>query len=179
MRLEFALACAATLVMSAPVVAGDFTLTSTDISEGAQLSAAQVFGGFGCSGGNVSPQLAWSDAPEGTKSFALTAYDPDAPTGSGWWHWSVVNIPASVSEFPSGISGALDNGALELVNDYGATGFGGACPPAGEVHRYVFTIHALGVEVLDIPETASNALAGFMINANTLGRTQITAVYTR
>ena len=162
-------------------VAQDFKLHSEDIAEGQQLSTAHVFQGFGCEGGNVSPQLSWTDAPEGTKSFAITVYDPDAPTGSGWWHWNVVNIPASVNSLPRGIGTdhPLPNGAIVLTNDYGVSGFGGACPPPGEVHRYKFTVYALGVEQLDLPDNASNALTGFMTRANTISSATITAIYTR
>lgn len=161
--------------------AEEFRLTSSTIAEGIQMSAAQVFAGFGCDGGNRSPQLSWSGAPEGTRSFALTAYDPDAPTGSGWWHWAVLNIPATATVIEEGASGtdAMPAGALEMVNDYGVTSFGGACPPPGEVHRYIFTIYALPVETLDLPVGASNALAGFMINGSKLASARITAVYTR
>lgn len=179
MRIINALACAGVALSAMPAWAQDFTLSSTSVAEGVQLSGDQVFMGFGCEGGNTSPHLAWSGAPEGTKSFAVTAYDPDAPTGSGWWHWNVVNIPVATTELPSGISGSLAGGPVELTNDYGVAGFGGACPPAGEVHRYIFTVHALAVETLDLPAHASNALAGFMINANELGQAQITATYTR
>ena len=174
--LSLVSALAFSCALAAPVHAQGFTLTSTAIAEGQQLDAAQVFEGFGCEGGNTAPDLAWSGAPEGTKSFAVTVYDPDAPTGSGWWHWFAFNIPASVTELPAG--GTMPEGAIELTNDYGATGFGGACPPPGEVHRYQFTVHALGT-VLDIDASASNALAGFMVNANSLGTATITAVYTR
>ncbi|GAB3452723.1 YbhB/YbcL family Raf kinase inhibitor-like protein [Insolitispirillum peregrinum] len=167
--------------LATPAIAQDFKLTSPSVAEGAPLSPAQVFKGFGCDGGNTSPHLSWSNAPTGTKSFAVTAYDPDAPTGSGWWHWNVVNIPATVSELAAGASGsqAVPAGASELKNDYGVAGFGGACPPPGEVHRYVFTVYALGVEKLDLPQDASNALAGFMVRANSIGKASITAVYTR
>lgn len=163
------------------VAAQDFRLSSPSIAEGVHLPLAQVFKGFGCLGENLSPQLAWSGAPKETKSFAITAYDPDAPTGSGWWHWTIVNIPARVSALPAGASGtgAMPTGSMELRNDYGQPGFGGACPPPGEVHRYVFTIFALGVEKLELPETASNALAGYMIRANALRQASITAVYKR
>ncbi|OBZ92810.1 kinase inhibitor [Pararhizobium polonicum] len=171
------LACAMTTAASAQ----DFQLSSTSISEGAQLASSYVFAGFGCEGGNQSPQLSWSGAPEGTKSFAITAYDPDAPTGSGWWHWNTVNIPASVNSVELGASGtgAMPTGAVEITNDYGSAGFGGACPPPGEVHRYIFTVHALAVERLELPATPSNALVGFMIHANTIQKAQITAVYNR
>lgn len=167
--------------ISTSATAQDFRLTSASVAEGAKLAAAQVFKGFGCDGSNRSPDLSWSNAPTGTKSFAITAYDPDAPTGSGWWHWNVVNIPANVSDIKVGASGtaAMPGGSVEIRNDYGAAGFGGACPPPGEVHRYIFTVHALGVEKLDLPKDASNALAGFMIRANTIGNASITAVYNR
>ncbi len=151
-------------------------LTSTTIAEGAKLDAAQVFQGFGCEGGNLAPDLTWAGAPEGTESFAVTVYDPDAPTGSGWWHWFAFNIPADVNTLLAGA--AMPDGAVELKNDYGATGFGGACPPPGEVHRYQFTVHALGT-TLQIDESVSNALAGYMVNANSIASSTITAVYTR
>lgn len=151
-------------------------LFSPDIAEGQQLADKYVFQGFGCEGGNIAPSLSWTGAPEGTKSFAVTVYDPDAPTGSGWWHWFVFNIPADVTDLPSGAELAAN--AVELKNDYGASGFGGACPPPGEVHRYQFTLHALGAK-LEIDGSVSNALAGFMVNANSLASSTITAVYTR
>ena len=164
-----------------PVFAQEFSVTSTTIAEGEKLPNAHVFEGFGCEGENRSPQLTWFGAPEGTKSFAITAYDPDAPTGSGWWHWNVVNIPASTSSIAqdASASGNLPTEALEIRNDYGLVGFGGACPPPGEVHRYIFTVYALGTERLELPENPSNALAGFMIRSNMLDSTSITAVYHR
>ncbi|WP_299948756.1 YbhB/YbcL family Raf kinase inhibitor-like protein [uncultured Ruegeria sp.] len=162
--------------LTSPVVADTFRLTSPHIAEGTQLDAAQVFQGFGCEGRNIAPTLTWSGAPEGTESFAVTVYDPDAPTGSGWWHWFAFNIPADVNELPSGA--AVPAGAVELTNDYGAEGFGGACPPPGEVHRYNFTVHALGT-TLELDDSVSNALAGFMVNANSLASSTITAVYNR
>lgn len=153
-----------------------FTLSSPDIADGQQLSLAQVFNGFGCEGGNTAPTLSWSHAPEGTKSFAVTVYDPAAPTGSGWWHWFAFNIPADVTELKAGA--ALPAGTVELSNDFGAKGFGGACPPPGRVHLYQFTIHALPV-ALDLNGEVSNALAGFMVNANSIASASITAVYNR
>ncbi|MDR6104561.1 Raf kinase inhibitor-like YbhB/YbcL family protein [Agrobacterium larrymoorei] len=169
------------LLTTTTASAADFKLSSTSIAEGQQLASTFVFKGFGCEGENQSPQLSWSGAPAGTKSFAITAYDPDAPTGSGWWHWNVVNIPASQTALEPDASGKkkLPAGALEIRNDYGVVGFGGACPPPGEVHRYIFTVHALGTERLDLPDNASNALAGFMIGANTIATAKITAVYSR
>ncbi|MBY8976853.1 YbhB/YbcL family Raf kinase inhibitor-like protein [Rhodobacteraceae bacterium NNCM2] len=168
------LAAAMLLTLASPALAEDFTLTSPDIAEGQQLRNDFVFQGFGCDGGNVAPLLEWSGAPESTASFAVTVYDPDAPTGSGWWHWFAFNIPAHVTSLPGG----GDVNGVQLTNDYGAAGFGGACPPPGEVHRYEFTVHALGT-TLDLNETVSNALAGFMVNGNSIASSTITAVYTR
>jgi Raf kinase inhibitor-like YbhB/YbcL family protein len=164
------------LTTTAPVMAEGFHLSSKTIAEGQTLNVTQVFQGFGCEGGNIAPDLAWSGAPEGTESYAITAYDPDAPTGSGWWHWFAFNIPADVTSLSAGE--ALPAGAVALRNDYGAEGFGGACPPAGEVHRYQFTVHALGTQ-LDLDGSVSNALAGFMVRANSLASDTITAVYAR
>src|SRR5471032_2054390 len=113
----------------------DFTLSSSDIAEGKTLSSHHVFQGFGCVGDNRSPQLSWHGAPAGTKSYAVTVYDPDAPTGSGWWHWVVYNIPADVTELPAGAGnagGQLPAGAAQGHTDFGTSGFGGACPPAGD-----------------------------------------------
>lgn len=163
-------------LLASPVAAETFRLTSTSIAEGHQMDSTHVFQGFGCEGGNQAPDLAWSGAPAGTRSFAVTVYDPDAPTGSGWWHWFAFNIPADVTELPS--NETVPDGAVELKNDYGSIGFGGACPPPGEVHRYQFTVHALGTE-LEIDDSVSNALAGYMVNANSLASASITAVYTR
>lgn len=169
-----------TTMAVSPASAQEFDLTSTTVSEGEKLTNAHVFAGFGCEGENQSPQLSWIGAPEGTKSFAITAYDPDAPTGSGWWHWNVVNIPASVTSVAQDASNNnLPEAALELRNDYGTIGFGGACPPPEEVHRYIFTVYALGTERLELPENPSNALVGFMIRANMLDSASITAVYHR
>lgn len=168
------LAAALTTILAAPAMAEQFTLTSPDIAEGQQLSSEFVFQGFGCKGGNVAPTLVWSGAPAGTETFAVTVYDPDAPTGSGWWHWFAFNIPADTTSLPS--DGEIDG--VQLTNDYGAEGFGGACPPPGEVHRYEFTVHALGT-TLEMGSSVSNALAGFMVNANSLASSTITAVYNR
>lgn len=174
MKLSVSLAAALAATLAAPAMANSFTLTSPDIAEGQQLSSDFVFQGFGCEGGNTAPTLEWSGAPEGTESFAVTVYDPDAPTGSGWWHWFAFNIPADVTSLPGG----GDVNGVQLTNDYGAVGFGGACPPPGEVHRYEFTVHALGT-MLEIDNSVSNALAGFMVNANSLASSTITAVYNR
>jgi Raf kinase inhibitor-like YbhB/YbcL family protein len=164
--------------------AAGFKLSSATIKPGGMLTDAQVFSGFGCTGKNISPGLAWSGAPAGTKSFALTVYDPDAPTGSGWWHWVVFNIPAAANELPEGAGSAggkgLPTGSVQGRTDFGSPGFGGACPPAGDKpHRYVFTVYALKTDKLEVPADATAALVGFMINANKLGEAKFTARYGR
>ena len=163
--------------------ADSLTLTSTDIEHGSFMSKTQEFEGFGCAGANQSPQLSWDHAPEGTVAFAITAYDPDAPTGSGWWHWQLVNIPKEVTHLPAGAGAAggelAPAGSLHISNDYGVAAFGGACPPEGDgAHRYQFTVHALST-LLDLPADASGALAGYMINANSLASSTIEALYKR
>ncbi|MCG8492020.1 MAG: YbhB/YbcL family Raf kinase inhibitor-like protein [Sneathiellales bacterium] len=174
-----------TIILSASIFAFSaqaegFKLTSIDISEGEKLSSKHVFKGFSCEGENISPDLSWSGAPVGTKSFVITAYDPDAPTGSGWWHWGVANIPASVSNVKTGETVTdLGPSVFEIRNDYGSHGFGGACPPPGEMHRYVFTVYALKTEKLPAGKTASAALIGYLTKANALASTKITAVYWR
>ena len=178
-------AAAAVLALSAVSPASaqsnGFTLSSSDIAEGVQLSADHVYNGFGCEGGNISPQLSWSNAPAETRSFVVTAYDPDAPTGSGWWHWVAFDIPASATALPENASanGTMPAGTVQSRTDFGSTGFGGACPPPGEVHRYVFTIHALDAASLDLEADASPALVGFLTNAHSIASDKLTAVYTR
>ena len=166
---------------ASPAAAQAFDLTSATVSEGGILTNTHVFEGFGCEGENESLQLSWTGAPEDTKSFAINVYDPDAPTGSGWWHWNVVNLPASTNAIAQNAS--FNAGppveATEIRNDYGSIGFGGACPPPGEVHRYFFTVYALGTERLELPDNLSNALVGFMIRANMLDSASITAIYSR
>lgn len=177
----FALSLVLATAIASPAHAQAFDLTSTTVSEGEMLTNTHVFEGFGCEGQNQSPQLSWRGAPEGTKSFAINVYDPDAPTGSGWWHWNVVNLPASTNSIAQNASAdsSLPGEAIEIRNDYGTIGFGGACPPPDEVHRYIFTVYALGTERLELPENPSNALVGFMIRANMLDSASITAVYHR
>ncbi len=182
-RFLFLLAIAI-VITTGDVKATELSLFSDDVSSGEFMAKTQEFNGFGCSGGDQSPHLAWNNAPEGTKSFAVTVYDPDAPTGSGWWHWQLVNIPAHVSELVPGAGNAdgikAPEGSMHVANDYGGRSFGGACPPQGHgVHRYRFTVHALSVETLDLPENASGALAGYMINANALATSTIEALYQR
>ena len=155
-----------------------FVVTSTSFSDGDYLSADHVLAkqnGFGCAGQNVSPQLSWSDPPAGTRSFAITCYDPDAPTGSGFWHWVVVNIPADVTSLPAGASGSeLPTGALETRTDFGKPGYGGPCPPEGDhPHRYLFTVHAVSVDALPVEADTSAAVVGFQLNFNTLAKASL------
>lgn len=164
--------------------AAGFTLNSPDIKAGGMIDPRFEFDGFGCKGANKSPALKWSGAPAGTRSFAVTVYDPDAPTGSGWWHWMVIDIPAEVMELPAGAgtlnSTALPKGAVQNRIDYGVAAFGGVCPPPGDKpHRYIFTVHALKTDKLDVPADATAALTGYMINANALGKASFTAKYGR
>ena len=142
-----------------------FTLSSPDIAPGSTIDQRFEFDSFGCSGANQSPVLRWSGEPAGTKGFALNVYDPDAPTGSGFWHWVLIDLPA---------------GARQIRNDYGIYAWGGLCPPPGDKpHRYIFTVHALSVARIDVPDDAPAALAGFMVNANTLAKASFTATYGR
>ena len=163
--------------------AGGFTLSSPTIKPGSTLTKAQVFNGFGCTGDNISPELKWSGAPAGTKSFAVTVYDPDAPTGSGWWHWVVINLPGDSTGLVEGAGtavGKLPAGAVQGRTDFGSPGFGGACPPQGDKpHRYIFTVYALKVDKLDVPADATAALIGYMLNANKLATASFTAKYGR
>ena len=151
-----------------------FTLTSTDVADGGLLSDAQVQ-----AKGNASPQLSWSGAPEGVKSYAITCFDPDAPTGSGFWHWTVANIPVDVTELTAGASSAgLPKGAVEGRTDFGTPGFGGAAPPPGHgPHRYIFTVFAVDVERLDVTPDNSGAVFGFNLFFHTLAKASITATY--
>jgi len=161
-----------------------FEVTSTDLKHGEQLSTAQVSGIFGAGGDDRSPQLSWSGFPGETKSFVVTCYDPDAPTGSGFWHWAVVDVPASVTSLPCGAgdeTGAgLPDGAFQLRNDAGLRRYLGAAPPPGHGrHHYLFVVHAVGVETLGLPEDASNALLGFNLFGLTLARATIDCWYER
>lgn len=161
-------------------------VSSNNFNQGDYLATEHVLSadyGFGCSGGNKSPHLKWEEAPDGTKSFAVTCYDPDAPTGSGFWHWVVVNIPANVSELaldagnPS--SGKMPAGALEVRTDFGKPGYGGPCSPAGRVHRYLFTVYAVGTEKLPVTADTSPAVVGFNLNFQTLAKAELMGLFRR
>ena len=165
-------------------VAGPFTLSSKEVAGGKQVPLDQVFGGMGCTGKNLSPSLTWRGAPADARSFAVTMYDPDAPTGSGWWHWVVYNIPGSVSGLAAGAGDPakklLAPGSLQGNTDFGAPGYGGPCPPQGDKpHHYVFTVYALKVDKLDVPAGATAAYVGFGIHANTIAKATFTALYGR
>ncbi|MGR6859544.1 YbhB/YbcL family Raf kinase inhibitor-like protein [uncultured Aliivibrio sp.] len=154
-----------------------FEVSSKDIHEGQLMNSEFTFSGMGCTGANISPQLSWKDAPEGTKSFAITVFDPDAPTGSGWWHWLALNIPANVSSVDQG-SPMKD--VLQTKNDFGTMSYGGACPPAGDgMHRYQYTVWALPQEKIDLPADISPAVVGFTLNSMALDKAVLTATYVR
>lgn len=159
-----------------------FTLSSEDVEDGATLGLGQVSGVFGAGGTDTSPQLSWSGSPETTRSFAVTVYDPDAPTASGFWHWAVCDIPADISELPRGVGdeegSRLPGRAIQLRNDSGMRRFIGAAPPPGHgPHRYHFVVHAVDVESLGLDDQATPALLGFMLFSHTLGRAMIVARY--
>jgi Raf kinase inhibitor-like YbhB/YbcL family protein len=159
-----------------------FTLTSKDL--GGQATKTQEFNGFGCSGDNQSPQLSWKNSPEGTKSFAITVYDPDAPTGSGFWHWVVFDIPANGNELVTNAGNVKLNlapaGAIQSITDYGFKGFGGPCPPEGHgIHEYIITAYALKTDKLGLNENTNPAIVGFNLWNQTLAKASIVIYYQR
>lgn len=158
--------------------ADNFTLSSSDLK--GQLTNKEVFSGFGCSGENISPELSWKDAPKGTKSFAVTVYDPDAPTGSGWWHWVVFDISKDKFILPSGFGNSESKDVIQSMTDFGKTGFGGACPPKGDkAHRYIFTVHALDIETISLDKNSNPALVGYYLNAHSLAKASLISYYGR
>lgn len=169
---------------AASAQADTFKLTSPELKPNARLATEQVFKGFGCEGGNVSPELVWQGAPKDAKSFAVTMYDPDAPTGSGWWHWVVFNLPADAAGLKKGAgdpkAGLMPAGAVQGRTDFGQPGYGGPCPPVGHgVHRYIFTVHALKVDKLPLDENSPAAMVGYFLNQNSLGKAVLKGGYSR
>lgn len=183
-RLTWAGILFAMTVMPGISAAADFQLTSPTIKPKQTIGKAHVFDGFGCTGDNVSPELRWANAPKGTKSFAVTVYDPDAPTGSGWWHWVIFNIPSDITALaadagkPNG-PGA-PQGSVQSMTDFGEPGYGGPCPPPGhKPHRYIFTVYALKVEQFSLKPATPAAMVGFYLNQNALAKASFTGLYSR
>ena len=178
-------AFAALALTSAAGHAQAFELTSPDISPAQPIAMKHVFNGFGCTGSNVSPALSWKNPPAGTKSFAVMVHDVGAPTGgAGFWHWVLVNLPASATGVAQGAGSAdgkaLPEAARQINTDFGAPGWGGPCAPQGRApHRYTFTVYASKVDKLDLPANATASLTGFMVNGNALGKASIEARYGR
>lgn len=158
-----------------------FTVRSNDLHDGETLPNAQVFNGMGVSGDNTSPHLSWEGAPDGTKSYVVTCFDPDAPVPSGFWHWAVVNIPTSVTELPTDAGkddASLPAGAFHVPNDLRIRGYMGAAPPQGDpAHRYYFVVHAVDVEKLDVDDNATPTVVGFNLAFHTLGRAITVATF--
>ncbi len=172
----------AILLLAGSVFAADLKITSDSIKEGGLITNTNVFSGFGCSGENVSPDLKWAGAPKDTKFFAVTVYDPDAPTGSGWWHWTIFNIPADTTSLAAKAGndkGTVPSGAIQGRTDFGKPGYGGPCPPAGDKpHRYIFKVFALKDKV-PLDSEASGALVGFYINSLKIAEGKLTAKFGR
>jgi Raf kinase inhibitor-like YbhB/YbcL family protein len=186
MKTVFTSLSLATLLLStSSAYAQNFELSSPDLPADQLVAAKHVFNGFGCTGQNISPALAWKNPPAGTQSFAVMVHDQDAPTGgAGFWHWVVVNLPASATGLAQN-AGAADNKALpeaarQINTDFGTPSWGGPCPPQGRApHRYTFTVYALKVAQLELPANATASLTGFMVNSNALGKASIQVRYGR
>lgn len=165
-----------------PKAAARLSVTAPDFVSKGRITLTYVFNGMGCSGQNISPAIQWANPPEGTKSFAVTMYDPDAPTGSGWWHWVMYNIPASMTGLAAGVGSGRNapRGSLQGGTDFGTRGYGGPCPPVGDKpHHYHITVFALKTEKLDVPGNATAAYIGFNLNANKLATARVTGLYAR
>lgn len=163
------------------VIAADFSVTSPQLKDGEIMPMEQVLNGFGCTGTNISPELNWENEPEGTKSYAVTVYDPDAPTSSGWWHWTAFNIPANVTGLPANASVNPEASSMtQGRTDFGAPGYGGACPPEGDApHRYQFQVWALDTDHIDLDEQASGAMVGYFLNMHKLVKAELTVKFSR
>lgn len=179
-KLFVSLMCAT--LLSTGCIAQTFTLKSKDV--GGQATMTQVFNGFGCTGQNISPQLSWENVPAGTKSFAVTIHDPDAPTGSGFWHWVVFDIPANTNELKTDAGnvakGLAPKGSIQSMTDFGKPGYGGPCPPEGHgFHQYLITVYALKTDKLGLDQSAAPAFVGFNLWANTIEKASIVMYYKR
>jgi len=172
----------ASILLWSTINAQTFTLKSNEL--GGQSTNKQVFNGFGCTGQNLSPQLFWENAPSGTKSFAVTIYDEDAPTGSGWWHWLIFDIPGNVTELKSGAGNInlqiAPKNSIQSITDFKTQGYGGPCPPPGHgFHKYMITVYALKTEKLGLDASANPALVGFMLGQNLIEKSSVIFYYKR
>jgi Raf kinase inhibitor-like YbhB/YbcL family protein len=159
-----------------------FTISAPDLTSRGRIALTHVYNGMGCTGQNISPALQWANPPAGTRSFAVTAYDPDAPTGSGWWHWVMYNIPANATGLAAGAGTGRNapRGSAQGNTDFGSKGYGGPCPPVGDApHHYHFKVFALKVDRLDVPGNATAAMIGYNLNANKLATAEIVSLYGR
>jgi len=180
----FVLALVMLLLVSSLASAGGLSLASPDLKPGGRMPEEQVFSGFGCTGGNRSPALSWDGVPKGSKSLAVTLYDPDAPTGSGWWHWLIFNIDPKIKGLQKGAGDpkqqSAPKGSIQSRTDFGQAGYGGACPPTGDKpHRYHFTLWALKTERIPLDKEASGAMLGFYLNQNVIEKETLTVFYSR
>ena len=169
-------------ISSALFAQSTFSLSSSSL--GGEATKIEEFNGFGCTGKNESPQLSWENAPEGTKSFAITMYDPDAPTGSGWWHWVVFDIPSTTTTLVSNAGDIKLNltpeGTIQSVTNYGMQGYGGPCPPVGHgLHQYIITVHALKTDTLGLDKNTNPAIVGYYLWNNTLAKASIVTYFKR
>jgi|HubBroStandDraft_4_1064222.scaffolds.fasta_scaffold335425_2 Raf kinase inhibitor-like YbhB/YbcL family protein len=185
-KVGLGVAALAASLFVAPVAHAQMKVTSDDIKNGDTIKMEQVFNSFTCTGQNMSPSLSWSGAPAATKSFVVQIYDPDAPTGSGWWHWVVINIPASTTSLPKNAGDAKANllpaGAMQTRTDFGAPGYGGPCPPQdGKPHHYHITVSAIDEDKLQFAQSdqASAALVGYELNFHTLAKASIVGIFSR
>ena len=172
------------LIISSLTIISQNTFTLTSKNLGGEATLKEEFNGFGCIGKNESPQLSWKNAPEGTKSFAITMYDPDAPTGSGWWHWVVFDIPTSTTDLVSNAGDIKLNltpeGTIQSITNYGAQGYGGPCPPQGHgLHQYIITVYALKTDTLGLDKNTNPAIVGYYLWNNTLAKASIVSYYKR
>ena len=170
------------LIISSLTVISQNTFTLSSKNLGGEATLKEEFNGFGCIGKNESPQLSWKNAPEGTRSFAITMYDPDAPTGSGWWHWVVFDIPTSTTELVANAGDIkLDltpEGTIQSITNYGSQGYGGPCPPKGHgLHQYIITVYALKTDTLGLDKNTNPAIVGYYLWNNTLAKASLITYY--